>query len=411
MDYGHESLVAVAFALPEYVGLEDEITHVTVDSQYLEMHGFSPDSLDDRWLRLPRSGIQVGWMHVKRPVHAAFELAIAAQIALDRFTKRASIVGPDSTEDAGISESASVVVCVIPAIDPNAAREQVDGKLDIVTLAHLIVADTVRSIRIATGLPLQDVTYRSLNPIVPSLIGRVEGDDVSWEDGQAIMLQHFMSTVAIIEPLPPDAVDYVRSTFAQWSVGRPAAVIRDHLGRAAALNEQGRYSDAVIAYATTCEVLFDSLLAALLWERGNTPQAAATEWDNSISNRVKRYYASLLGGNWNLNSSPPLARWSSAVVRPRNRIVHTGATVEGAAAEAARLATQELFSFITSLLIKKYSDFPKVVSLFLGRESLHRHAEGEEALTELLRGFEENEGKFEGEFEKWRREWLALLWS
>lgn len=398
--------IALALALPEYVHLE-AVTRVRIDEAFLTNHGFNPDTYDVRWMQLPFN-VQIGWKRVENPVHRSVELAFAAAETLDEFVRydrgRPIADGPPE-----IPEAATVAVCVFPVLDTDAAREQEEGLLDCITLAHRIVSDAIRAVRVITGIPLQDLTYRQLSPIVPTLVGTKTGDSVVWGDSAVVMLQHHMETLISGEQLPKDAVELTEQAIYQFTISRPAVVVRDHLGRADARVAQGDYAGAIVAFATACEVCLDNLLSAMLWETGQTPSEAAVGWNNSAATRAKTRFAPLIGGNWNFKTSVPLKTWMEQVAKPRHRIVHAGDRVDGCAADNARNATNGLFAFVAELLVKRGIDYPKTMSLLLGHQSLHRY--GGEHTDLLLAAHQEHNDMWEREFGEWRREWLNLIWS
>lgn len=399
--------VALSLALPEYVHLET-VTLVVVDEEFLANHGFGPDTYDARWMQLPLS-VQVGWRRLERPVHRAVELALAASDALDLFVRHER-EAPITSSSVEIPEATTIAVCVLPVLDPDAARNQEDGLLDVMTLAHRVVADTVRSVRLTTGIPLQDVTYRQLSPIVPTLVGSHDvNGEVDWGDGAVVMLQHYMNTLVSGEHLPSEGVELTGHGIYQLTVARPGVVVRDHIGRAAARAELGDHAGAIVALATACEVCLDSLLSALLWESGQSPSQAAKGWNNSAAKRAKTRFAPLLGGNWNLNTSEPLREWLELVARPRHRIVHAGEGADCVAAGNARRATDGLTAFIAELLIKRGSDYPKTVSLLLGRESISRFG-GADTET-LLATHAQHNDTWERKYRKWRQSWLDQIWK
>ncbi len=399
--------VALALGLPEYVHLET-VTGLRVDEEFLATHGFGPETHDVRWMHLPLD-VQIGWTRVERPVHRAVELSLTASDALDKFV-RYERDQPIADSPPEIPEATTVAVCVFPVLDPDAARHQEDELLDVMTLAHRIVSDAVRSVRLITGIPLQDLAYKQLSPIVPTLVGTQTADgSMKWGDTAVVMLQHHMETLISGEQLPPEAVELTGHAIYQFTVSRPAVVVRDHIGRANARAQQGDYAGAIVSFATACEVCLDNLLTALMWETGQSPSEAAADWSISATKRAKTRFAPFLGGNWSFNTSVPLQSWMADVAKPRHRIVHAGDRAEGDAADGARNATDGLFAFVTDLLVKRGQDYPKTVSLLLGQESIRRF--GGTQIDALLAAHEEHNDTWEREFREWRRAWANHIWS
>lgn len=400
-------MLALALALPEYVYLET-VTGIRIDDEFLAAHGFGPDTYDLRWMQLPIN-VQVGWKRVEKPVHRAVELAFVAADALDEFV-RYSRDTPIAGSPPELPEATTVAVCVFPVLDPDAAKHQQHGLLDVMTLAHCIVSDAVRSVRLVTGIPLRDLTYKQLSPIVPTLVGSRDTDgSVTWGDTAVVMLQHHLMTLMSGEPLPPEAVELTRQVVYQFTISRAAVVVRDHVGRADSLAEQGDYAGAIVSFATACEVSLDNLLSALLWESGHSPSEAAAGWNISAATRAKTRFAPLLGGNWNFTTSMPLKAWMTDVARPRHRIVHAGGNADGTAAERARTAADRLFAFLAERLVQRGREYPKTVSMLLGHDSIRRF--GGAQVEVLLAAHEEHNDTWEREFRDWRRRWMDNIWA
>ncbi|WP_415972750.1 hypothetical protein [Rhodococcus sp. 077-4] len=398
--------VAISLALPEYVHLET-VTSIMVNDDYLQHRGIAQDTYDSRWLRTPLP-VQIGWRRIEKPTHPIVELTLIASEVLDEFLGHTR-TKPATAEKPDVPGATTVAVCVVPVHDLDAAFTQQDGVLDVVTLANLLVADTIRALRMMTGIPLKDVLYRQLSSIVPTLLGRRKAETVDWSDGPVIFLQHSMADLVSSDPISADDEVVLGQALYQLSIGRPAAVVRDHVGRAGAATASGDHPAALVAYATACEVALDNFLTAMMWEEGMTPADAADGWDNSLANRIKRNYASRLGGNWSMKTSTALTAYSRDVAKPRHRIVHAGETVDGPAVERAAVAAEELFSFVTKLLVSRGASYPKTISLLLGRDSLQRY--GGEATRSLLKAHEDHNDRWEHEFGLWRKQWFDLVWG
>ena len=245
---------------------------------------------------------------------------------------------------------------------------------------------------------------------MPTLVGTAQIDgSVEWGDSGTVMLQHHMATLMSGEQLRREDLLTAWQAIYQFSISRPAVLVRDHVGRAEALVAHGDYAGAIVAFATACEVCLDSLLTALLWETGQTPSAAAAGWHNSAVQRAKTRFSPLIGGNWNVNTSVPLKAWIDDVAKPRHRIVHAGESAGGDAVNKARIATDGLFAFVAKALVKRGSAYPKTMSMLLGQVSLRRY--GGEQTEALLVAHEEHNDRWERDFQKWRLEWLDLVWS
>ncbi|WP_168176698.1 hypothetical protein [Williamsia sp. 1135] len=280
-----------------------------------------------------------------------------------------------------------------------------DGKVDPLTLAHWLVADSVRSVRIASSIPLPELHYKALNPIIPAAFGKqTDAGAISFDEGQqAIVLDHVPVQSVTWEPV--DAVS-VGNVFTQLTLGSISALIRDHDARSRAEHVAGDYRASVLSSAVTCEVALDSTLAAMLWEEGKTPAEAAQMWVNasSITLRVKTTYAPRLGGTWHLDSRGAVADWRRHVVDVRNSLIHSGRTTTVAESNRAGEGAAELISFISKRLVLKWKIYPKALAVMCGPSSVDQHASKKQRAN-IQEALERNSA-FAAEFHRWRDDWL-----
>jgi hypothetical protein len=105
------------------------------------------------------------------------------------------------------------------------------------------------------------------------------------------------------------------NVFGQLTRGSISALIRDHFARSFAEHSAGDRRASILSLAITCELMLDSVHAAMLWEEGESPAQAAQVWAkaNSITSRVKSLYADRLGGSWRLDADNPVRHWREQV--------------------------------------------------------------------------------------------------
>jgi len=56
------------------------------------------------------------------------------------------------------------------------------------------------------------------------------------------------------------------------------------------------FTMAIVEAEVACEVLLDAVLLVMAWEEGTEPSVAATWFDDGLATRVRKYYATRLGG-------------------------------------------------------------------------------------------------------------------
>jgi hypothetical protein len=211
----------------------------------------------------------------------------------------------------------------------------------------------------------------------------------------------------LYETLPVEAVEHVASAFGQISTGRPATVVKDHIGRANAAASSGDQRASVLDFATACEVLLDYLLASMLWEEGYLPADAAKLWDgDSVTKRIKTHYSGRLGGNWNPDTSPSLMQWREYVADVRNRVIHGGSLPTKADVKAAKTATEALASFATQRLVIKWKTYPRTLALLVGTASIQRYGSKSkrDAILESHRTHIWQSGV---DFAQWHNQWMT----
>jgi len=300
----------------------------------------------------------------------------------------------------------SAVVVLIPVKSRSAALTPPHaGKIDPLTLAHWLIADVARSLRIVSMAPIPDLHYRSLNPIVPATFGSVHGGgQVRFDEGQtAILLDHLPARLV---PAPPVDQETAGNAFGQLTRGSIGALIRDHFARAYAEHTAGDRRASVLSLAITCELMLDSTLAAMLWEEGETTTHAAHLWANasSITHRVKTLYEGRLGARWHVDGDGPVGRWREHIVDVRNSVIHSGRTPSEPEAQKAGVVASELLTFVTTRLVLKWKTYPKTMAVLCGRSAVEKHASKKQKpniLAELERC-----SAFAVEFHRWRDEWL-----
>lgn len=180
-------MVAFSFVLPYLLPLEPQAIPIGVDDEYLRIRGVAPAEFDDAWMRLPLSCLTM-WSVAADGTNPVIDDTTVASAALAHVTGGEPQPAPPPSDEFG--RKRSTVVVLIPVKSRAAALTPPhDGKVDPLTLAHWLIADAVRSSRIASAAPIPELHYRSLNPIVPATFGAVGKDEqFDFDEKQTVIL-------------------------------------------------------------------------------------------------------------------------------------------------------------------------------------------------------------------------------
>ncbi len=400
-----EGVMAFSFALPHKLPLAVGYSPIGIDADFLRQRGASPENYDAAWMEVPFVCLTRWFVESVDPNPVVTDTSIASNV-LSALTGQEP---PTPATDAGpVSHDRSVVVVMVPVKSREAAftPPRGDGKIDPLTVAHWLIADIVRSLRIHTWAPLPELHYPALNPIVPVAFGSGPSvDEMQFEGQYLFALSHLPDRLAGFEDSETDHAT-VGQIFGQLTRGSISALIGDHMCRAYAENVSGDRRTAIFSLAIACELMLDSVLAAMLWEEGKSVEEAAEHWsnDSSITYRVKRLYADRLLGNWSLDRSGPMARWRKHVVDVRNSVIHSGRTPTEAEINLAGEAAGGLTSFVAKRLVARWEKYPKTMAVLNGPTSVRQHAskkKRDQILQELERC-----SVFAVDFHEWRDQWL-----
>lgn len=411
----HSAVVALSVVLPERIPLVTA-RPVLVDDEALSRWGIVSDQVDHRWMRTPMHALML-WHLQETPTS---QIEVDARLARDALRLTVNSLGaswPEEPTSAGASDedsdTRSVAVCVIPVVSEQSALEHEFNRerLDIVTLALHIIAETVRAVRITTGFPVTEITPRMVSPIIAATVAHPDPDrTLRWGVSTALVLGHIENEVATATapPFAPEVVDQIGYGFKQLAMFRPAAIISDHRERANAAFAAGNLRGAIIDYAITCEVCLNMVLAALYWEAGlSASEAPKLNGKEGIVARVKKYYApKLKGGSWDVGTCRPLHAWQRDVLEVRNRSVHTGEAPTHEEVVAAQDATKHLLSMLTQRLLSQYRIYPKTIGLLLGRNSIERY--GGNQTAKMLALHEQHAQRWEDDYSGWYHQWINL---
>lgn len=292
--------------------------------------------------------------------------------------------------------SAMTVVEMAVAFDPPADAIDTDDELtqdsDMGPLSDAFdrglqyVRNIQRAYYLARRRPIRLVARETLPFAIPFAVRRLfddQGDSAPFPDALSMFLLH-MNVVDRDPDLQAHELESVRSGL-RWQSGN--GVFTDYLEfvREAdvALHLDRAYRPAVLFCATACEVLFDELLAHMLWEEGQRPEEAAGVFDSWLTARVKNQYHPRLGGSWGIDAPGPIARWFRDISGVRNRVVHGGYEPSLEEARAAREAVQELETYLADRVANKASSLPRTALVLPGADGLRRRGRWTSQIDQL----------------------------
>ncbi|GAA2073764.1 hypothetical protein [Microbacterium hatanonis] len=153
----------------------------------------------------------------------------------------------------------------------------------------------------------------------------------------------------------------------------------------AALELRGDYRGAVLASATSAEVLLDTILLHLLWTDGvQASEAANLFTETGLATRVKTQYHIRIKGDWDVTGSGAVADWYRHTALLRHRVVHAGYRPSRAEAVLSLQSAYALERFIGDLLAAPgtLAKYLKTALAFVGVPGLTRR----NVLSKRIRG-------------------------
>jgi hypothetical protein len=287
------------------------------------------------------------------------------------------------------------------------------------------IAQFTRSYRAALEAPCMIPTYEKVGPLVPYQMGDfipVKSDDEEetgfrvsdWEGGGVLMLDHvnFSDFPAgdEIKPEHDGRIDHYRNMLNQ---GNPLFLWKERFVEArTALYREGKYGTAVTLSNTASEVLLDGLLAVLYWESGKKPEEVADVFaEGRLARRVKTNFSELLGGNWPLDGTGPVANWFHKCYRLRHRVVHGGYSPTRLEAQTAIDATFSLSLYCWDRLVAKKKKFPRTVLMIIAEEGLRKRGKWCHFMRNFMRDVAPVEPSWQDASHAWRNDMYDALLS
>ncbi|WP_454085786.1 hypothetical protein [Georgenia sp. Marseille-Q6866] len=262
-----------------------------------------------------------------------------------------------------------------------------------------------RSYHAVTGDPITLLTRERLPTFVPLILRKHGPNDDgpgAWAHGIVQANDNFR---AIITPptLSDDQLADVARARPRIAGSAPFVASLDIYREAkVALHRHGDTRIAAILCGVTSESLLDELLLHMIWEEGAYPEDVAGSWPDSLKSRVKREYASRLGGQWDLRAPNQVTRWHDDVAQLRHRVVHGTYVPTRGEATLALSRLDELLAFLVDRLLNKrnLSKYPRTAWMLAGARTFEERKVRSPELVALMA--DPSQPNWDETFVRWR---------
>ncbi|MCX4416178.1 hypothetical protein OOK43_23255 [[Kitasatospora] papulosa] len=287
------------------------------------------------------------------------------------------------------------------------------------------IARFTRSYRAALEAPCLIPTYEKIGPFIPYQMGDfipVKSEDgegtgfkvSNWGEGGSMLLDHLnMSDFPAGDQIKPEDAGRIDFYMNMLTQGNPLFLWKERFVEArTALYREGKYGTAVTLSNTASEVLLDGLLSALYWESKKRPEEVAGIFaEGRLARRVKSSFSELLGGNWSLDGTGPVANWFHKCYRLRHRVVHGGYSPTRLEAQTAIDVTLALADYCWDRLVAKKKKFPRVVLMVIAEEGLRKRDKWCHFMRNFVRDVAPVEPSWLDASDAWRSEMYDALLS
>lgn len=256
---------------------------------------------------------------------------------------------------------------VVESRNPDSLSNFIDSALEGVRRLQLAFGS-------ATGTTQKPVTLERLPPLIPvhlRPLGANPGETVP--DGTLMIANSAVPRhTEGWEPVSEAVIEKMDGMAHQIGMEAPFMTSGLRLNEAIRhIDDEGETWVAIALLGTACEVLFDELLAVLLWESGARPEECVQHFDLTITKRVGRgELGRLLPGDWRVDAKTPVGEWNRAVARVRNEVLHGGREPSRSEVRAARTASIELEVELRRRVVQSIADFPRTAWLLAGSNHL-----------------------------------------
>jgi hypothetical protein len=141
-----------------------------------------------------------------------------------------------------------------------------------------------------------------------------------------------------------------------------------------AFNLRGDAADCVVSIQTAAESMMYDLLRGILVDLGKMSSEISKRVNADLSFRsvLTREIPPRLGGDWSLTDSNPVGRYWNSVYLLRNRVVHGGYAPTDAQASSALDLYFNLREYVSELLWRKSTRYPRTLLAKVGENGLVR---------------------------------------
>ncbi|MFE9999244.1 hypothetical protein [Streptomyces avermitilis] len=353
--------------------------------------------------------------------------SFAAAVTATRRLRASS--GADAEESYGeLRGQYTTVVATTLEIDFNnqgdswESPQDVPGERDALNRCLLVTSEIIRSYRVAYGISCLVPTYELLNFAVPfqkaaEIVVTEDGvdgfhfDDADWGEVGILTLDHF-NLPDVPQGDEIDVRDGRVGYFGELlNMKSPLFFWLERFVEARrAFAVEGQYGAAVTLSNTASEVLLDSLLASLYWEVGKTPEDVATIFtEGRLAKRVKTHFSELLGGEWVLDGSGPVADWFHKCYKVRHRVVHGGYSPTRLEAKAALDSVLALSDYCWDRIATNRKKFPRIAMMTLSKDGLVARGKWCNFMKKFAAEVAPNEDSWLRQSDAWRNAVYAIL--
>jgi hypothetical protein len=283
---------------------------------------------------------------------------------------------PGTSEGAGSSRLLRPVTVMElvaqfqPSVEPTEAEIS-----DAFDRGMEVVDRLLTSYLLVTKDPLRIPRRESLPAMIPMFTRRVIGEDQGFPGREGTFLVSASSLRSSLRPAVDAAAWTAAAQYFAHGGFEFASYVETRLAGFRALDRDGDYRAAVLAFATACEILLDDLLKHLLWHEAMRPEAAAAIFADPRSGTVSRSRAHLstrLKGDWGVLGDGAFAAWKRDVAALRNRVVHAGHNPSRDEAFASRESATALEQYVIDRLSERRNLYPLTITAMIGRSGMER---------------------------------------
>jgi hypothetical protein len=264
----------------------------------------------------------------------------------------------------------TIVEAVTPLIadDPD-ERDPIRIQSDAFDRSVEAINRVVRAYRGSAYGLIPEVTRERLPFSISFATRAITGGD--WA-GPVLMLLHFQPRDVSPDVMSEEELERFSAHLQLVQTNHPLYTYTERaLDSHIALQREGDTKTALILTQIAIESLLDTVLSLMLWEENMPPEDAANDvFAGGFVTRLRKHFASRLGGLWDVTSPGAIHDLVNDVIRVRGRVVHADYMPTRDEAWQAIAAATALDEFIRDRLADRRNRYPKTTILFLGDEGL-----------------------------------------